>query len=441
MKKQPQPTKEDEITNFMFEKKDIYSKERESLINNTLSEEDKKIVFLLENNLLSQIGKLENSGIQLKDCYKKEYHVRLYENLINNPNETLREYLKSKIELPEKFQEIYFLMDIQSNSGDYRINFSKIYESFVSRVKNALSKDYLEKYKYKKINDKNFVNDLFDFWYESHRKHINDIQRNVMNKKKFLFFTYNKSGEQLVRDVTFFKENGIQKHIVRATAFFKVLLRNEFFFQHVDMDKILKAKELLKSYEKIQKDLNKYKSKTINTFNYEAKLLNDIEINDIMKMFERAIKTNYEKSYNEIVREITSSKEEKLVDKEIVKDLLNVVNKELVYNLPSDSASMIEEIKNKAENLYKKNLNEETKEIIVFLLEEKLPEVINKYLLIDKEYRESLKNVQGKSAKELMMDSLVVINESVECIEKDINEENLTNLSIHNRYIKRTLKR
>lgn len=434
--------KENIDIDFIFEKKQVSTGKSKKPIKESLSEEDKKVTFLLENNLLSQVGKLQEVGFELKEAHKKEYYSRLYESIINSPESTLREYLKSNLELPEKFLAIYFLVEMQEKGPGYMLDISKVFTSFIDRVKKGLNNDPVEKYKFEKLNDKQFVNDLFDVWFDSNTKHINDIETKVINKKKFWFFTYNKNARQVAQDVEFFSEHGMQKHIKRARNFFRVPLKNKFFLKHVDMDKILKAKELLKKHEYIQDVLKTYDfGQHVNSWSYKANLLSKDDIESMVRMFEDRLKEHYQKNHEEMVEDIRASQEEEYLKKVMTRKLIKGVDDKLINNLPEESLTIVNQIKSMSEQLYQKDLTDETKEIVEFLWKEKLPEVIQKYLNIDNEYRENLKNVQGKSAKELMIESLTIIKESLEHLEKDMNEENLRNLSIHTRYIKNAFKK
>lgn len=427
---------------FIFNKKPISEEKTQKEMNEFLSEEDKKVAFLLENNLLSQIGKLQEVGFELKEIHKKDYYTRLYKNIISTPEATLREYLKNNLELPEKFLAIYFLVEMQERNSGYVLDISKVFTSFIDRVKKGLNNDPVERYKFDKLNSKEFVNELFDVWYDTNTKHINDIETKVINKKKFWFFTYHKNAKQVAQDLEYFSENGMQKHIRRARNFFRVPFKNDFFLKHVAMDKILKAKELLKKYEQIQNTLKNYEAgQHTNSWSYKANLLVKDDIESMIRMFEDKLKEHYQKNHEEIVEDIRASQDEEYLKKVMTRKLIKGVDDKFINSLPAESLTIVNQIKSMSEQLYQKEITDETKEIVEFLWKEKLPEVIQKYLNIDNEYRENLKNVQGKSAKELMLESLIVIKESLEYIEKDVNEENLKNLSIHTRYIKNAFKK
>lgn len=92
----------------------------------------------------------------------------------------------------------------------------------------------------------------------------------------------------------------------------------------------------------------------------------------------------------------------------------------------------IENIKKNENDLY----SDEYKEEIKKLIDDRLPNVIKKYLSIDEEYRTTLKNIEGKYPSQLLLESLSSIYDRVNQINKSINENKVSNLSIDNRKLK-----
>ncbi len=70
------------------------------------------------------------------------------------------------------------------------------------------------------------------------------------------------------------------------------------------------------------------------------------------------------------------------------------------------------------------------------LVNNTLPNIIRKYLSIDVEYRNSLKNIEGKTPEELFSDALHNIDVKVSEIDLKMNEEKVKELSIENRKLK-----
>lgn len=65
-----------------------------------------------------------------------------------------------------------------------------------------------------------------------------------------------------------------------------------------------------------------------------------------------------------------------------------------------------------------------------------LPQVIEKFISIHPDYRDTLKNVEGKSPEQLMIESLNVIEDKFKLYWENINQDKVTDLSIVGRAIK-----
>lgn len=432
-----------EIDNLFEET--ILSKKNTTHQNNISSQADEdKVLFLLENNLLSQLGKLEAIGYEFQKEHKKKYYEKLYISIINNPEDTMREYLKQGIELPKILLPICFIVDMQKSQEKESFGVKKAIVSFIDKVKKGLQTDPVANYKMEKLKDKQFVNEIFDVWYQSSLEHFEDIKTHVVNKKKFLWFYYNKSKSTMTKDIHKFTDNLLQKHIVNHHNYFHLPIMNEFFLQSVGVEKLLTAKEVLKMHDEVY-DLvvsNNYHihGSTVRSWLSQIKIA-DIELSEIcIKYLDKQVKEYYAAQGDNILKDIEETNQEQYIKHTVNRKLVQQLDQKLLNELPNDAIEMIEQIKQISEHLSLKPIDEDTKEIIEFLWKEKLPEVMNKYLEIDNRYRQSLKNVQGKNAQELMLESLTVIKESLDLIEKDINEENLKNLSIHTRYLKNSLK-
>jgi hypothetical protein len=71
----------------------------------------------------------------------------------------------------------------------------------------------------------------------------------------------------------------------------------------------------------------------------------------------------------------------------------------------------------------------------------RLPEVINKYASIDLEYRNILKNKDGKTAEDLALESLINYKQQLTNLKKLINEDKLISLSTTQRYTQSIVNR
>lgn len=434
----PQIKIEEQIKDYGFNKEEvIFSKKN----NNELTEEDKKIEFLLENGLLVNVAQIEECGYKLKDNYKKEYYKKLYKQLLDNPDETLKTYLNNDLELENHYLSVLFLMDLQERKRErFNLSFSKIATSFLDKIKKGLDNDPVARYKYHKLEDKEFINYLFDVWYEMGKKHLSDIETNITNPTKFWIFKFKKSEKRMLKDIEYFNKNLRQRHILNTEDFFGIPFENDIFSKHVKMEKMLKCKDLIKKHGELREKIRGTINIQREIYFSEMKLLTSSYEESILEKIEKTVRNHYQEEHMELVEDIKAVVNDDYLQKVVTRKMIKGVDDQLMKDLSAETLNIIESIKNKSSVLYEKDIDLETKEMISFLWQDKMPEIIKKYLNVDPEYRKELKNIQGKNAEELMIESLNIIKESLERIEKDINEENLKNLSIHTRYLKQTFK-
>lgn len=430
---------ENQIKDYGFNKEQevIFNKKN----NNELSDEDKKIEFLLENNLLVNVAQIEECGYKLNEQHKKEYYKKLYRQILKEPEDTLKTYLKNDLELESHFLSVLLLMDLQERKRErFNLSFSKIATSFIDKIKKGLDNDPVARYKYHKLEDKDFVNYLFDIWFEMGKKHLKDIEDTVTNPIKFWFFSFKKGEKRMLKDIEYFNKNLRQGHILNTEDFFSIPFDNDIFSKHVKMEKILKCKELINKHGELREKIRGTIDIQREVYFSEIKLLTSSYEKEVLEKIEKTVRNHYQEQHMELVEDIKSVVDDEYLQKVVTRKMIKGVDDQLMKDLSTETLNMIEVIKNKSSILYEKDIDLETKEMISFLWQEKMPEIIKKYLNVDPEYRKELKNVQGKNAEELMIESLSIIKESLERIEKDINEENLKNLSIHTRYLKSTFK-
>lgn len=104
--------------------------------------------------------------------------------------------------------------------------------------------------------------------------------------------------------------------------------------------------------------------------------------------------------------------------------------------LPKSSLDIINNIQKKYESILISNPNQTFIDNADTIIKEFLPNVINKYLSIDKEYVKTMTNSQGKNAEDLLLESLNSIHTMLSNDLEIIQSHNLTNLSAHNRFLK-----
>lgn len=121
------------------------------------------------------------------------------------------------------------------------------------------------------------------------------------------------------------------------------------------------------------------------------------------------------------------------------KSLVAKAQKEILLSEEGLTTDMKEKIQSISREIEKIQNNDKTEYIeqVYTLSANTLPNIIKKYLSIDEDYRDSLKNIQGKLPGELLMESLENIFIQVKQINQQINEEKITSLSVETRKLKK----
>lgn len=112
-----------------------------------------------------------------------------------------------------------------------------------------------------------------------------------------------------------------------------------------------------------------------------------------------------------------------------------------VKDLPSKAKNILEEIKHDYLSLNKKidELSEEERFNLNNLWNKRIPEIINKYLRADPEFRTTMKNNSGKTIEDLMVESLSNIHDILNKIQESHSNNVLHEMAAMSTYTK-TLK-
>lgn len=145
------------------------------------------------------------------------------------------------------------------------------------------------------------------------------------------------------------------------------------------------------------------------------------------------IKNNLVVKKNEVLRKIKSISGDQILEKKI-NNSIHTSNISVKQELPIEAQNIITSINEKYANVCNSNIREEDNFELKKLYEVRLPEILKKFLVIDKEYRIELKNIQGKNAQELMLESLKNIEDILEAKLIEVNENRLSDLSVTQRY-------
>lgn len=156
--------------------------------------------------------------------------------------------------------------------------------------------------------------------------------------------------------------------------------------------------------------------------------------NQINATFSYILKNFYKPQLDNNLNNVRNIFSEQSLDKKIVKQVHGTNYS--VNNLPLQAKETIEVIKNLSIKLgeHSENISVDQQMTIKNILEKRVPEILQKYLSIDREYRTSLKNSYGKNAENLMQEALLNYKNKLDDLLKEVNENNLHNLSATQRY-------
>lgn len=359
-----------------------------------------------------------------------------------------------------------------------KFNFFENLGSFFNS-KNQDNKFFSEKFeKFFELNDYLFCLDLIEQGYESsksqNKKLYKKINEKIENKdyhfkeiKKYLFIPIKLRIKSIIMsDFNYSERDNVNKE-------FRLLLKedngesfkslaieslDDFLSFYVNgMDSFNDFCSYDRSeFEKKQKQLNQI---LMYTLNISKTIVENYEINnvlDIAKKLEKTLKkiesktgTSYkdrsfsrisyyslENYQKEMVKSITESNSNENEKKEILRRLESskIIDKKFeikqefsIQDLPHKIQNKISEIENLLDTL-----EDEDK----LLFNEKITNIVKKYLSIDVDYRTTLKNIEGYNAEQLMEQSLDNLEVIFEKKIIDNNQNSLTELSIENRKLK-----
>lgn len=135
---------------------------------------------------------------------------------------------------------------------------------------------------------------------------------------------------------------------------------------------------------------------------------------------------------------ITSISQSKLIESMVLKLNIKLGNAINLDNIILDSPKIIQDLYKSIKEI---SFTDEDRKLLesnfkydLELVENKLPEALIKYVGVDKEYRNTLKSVSGKTAEELLIETLENILITKKDLKVAINQQKLSDLSVTRRY-------
>lgn len=151
------------------------------------------------------------------------------------------------------------------------------------------------------------------------------------------------------------------------------------------------------------------------------------------KTVQELIRNNLVNKKNEVLKKIKSLNGDQILEQKI-NTSIHSANISVKQELPQEAQQVIKNINEKYDNIINCSMSPEDTEELKKLYEMRVPEILKKFLVIDKQYRIELKNIQGKNAQELMLESLKNIEHIFEAKLIEVNENRLSDLSVTQRY-------
>lgn len=180
--------------------------------------------------------------------------------------------------------------------------------------------------------------------------------------------------------------------------------------------------------------LCKYYSEKINTGRFFDKLGDSYIQNEVMFMgnlVQEYFPDGVRKLFKDTQQYFSQEKLEQLVHTEQQR----IIQKQHIHTLPQEAIQIINKIEEHYQQILPHIDSFKSEEFDIHnIIEKRLPEVLNKYLSIHEDYRNSLVNSNGKNAKDLMLDSLNNFESYFLDMAQQVNESKLHSLSASEKY-------
>ena len=396
----------------------------------------------IENDSLKKYSNflsLPNAITYIKDIFDRYNTARSYDKRLYDEVNSMIDYESYK-KLPSILHDGYKPTNKQrAHINKYinkRLDYSGTKELlFVEKHLNlgfTLDNITKEKYLYKMlINDKIYnVDNLFSL------DRISETNEPLI----ITHYTWDKECKELLdkQDVKLEAFTNTLKEYIQSSDFYNTQLhnlvkaksKNKKHYLYTDPYKHLiniftneNREVVLKNmpYEKFMKFVDKLK---VIYPSYEANVL----MSEIKKIIDEYYKNGAE---NTTVKSAIIKTPVKSVQ---VKHEVKQIEHIALENLPEISKNIIKDINELYSNIKKNNAEDFD---VDNLFEKRLPEVLDKYFKIAEKYRDNLKNNEGNTAQDLLIESLENIRSNFDKKWENINMQALSSLSATNKYTRK----
>ena len=359
---------------------------------------EKQVTKLIESNMLSLVFEYTSSGYQLNKQQKKNLYQQLDNMHYSNRLSLFCDSLNKKIILSDELLLNYF--------GDFSES-KKVYDRWIisAKIFQFEAKPFVE-YTLERLPYLN-LDSLYEKWINN----VDKFYKIIKNPLTLNYYTSNgKFNEQLIKTV-----------VEPIRQYGDYILKNRSLTEIVDY---------INKVEIMQQKIKNHKS-----FNYTNI---STELSKTLVVLKQIPNTYYRTDIENNKKEISVLYSESQIDKIIAQENINFNKKNNINSLPKLAQEILEDMKNNYLQLNKRldDLNEEDKFTLDNLWNKRIPEVINKYLRADPEFRQSMKNSNNQTIEDLLIDSLQNMQDRLHQINSLHNENVLNDMSAINRYTK-----
>lgn len=399
-------TKETKLT-----EDELIIKRQEKLEENFKKKEiSDKINRFLESDMPMWVVEAQINGYILEVEQAKKFNMLLFKCLARNDTQLLDKMIENNVPINNRTIIKWLSSSVHWSSASHDTNFAKLY------VKEKMPELFMDK----KFKEDLYLSFMFAIGkYENIFSELNHNKKyNVNSKiKEALQQILELYCKQVIMVINDYKEelDDVLK-LDRYMELYQVMKKTDAVIEKCTYigDRKYNAPTNMESYKFL---LDSIRNKLENDFVEEkAIFLHDIKTLNIHSVVENKAK----------ILTIQSAKKEVLpqLSKESLEILSNI--DKLIHMCLKDNQSIPKDKQLLIENLY----------------ENRVPEIVNKYISIDVEYREKLMNIDKKKPEQLMNESLKDIEEILASTLEEINQLRVDSLSATQRYtntVKKTM--
>lgn len=333
-----------------------------------------KVDALLENKFLDTVMEYYFNGYVLNKQQENLFYKQIHE-LHNNQ---IMRFLDKKIihGLPVNDSELlYFIHEFSHTTFNYQETNDKNEVIMVNSKITQLYKQRLAHPDFQALILERWVSELSTF---KPGNIENDEKKIKMESKRFNNLIHSplfKYGNYFLKSLNF-----------EATIAITQQLNQLYNDSEKNKSRLQSTVEIYLFSSKIKQVLNQFKT------------LSQVLLNNDVQKTKKTIQVLYSENH---------------LNQTIVEEAVKLGATHNIKTLPSEATVILENIKNDYINIQQNNqlLSHEQNFTLDNIWNKRVPDIINKYLRVDEEYRISMKNVDNKNAEQLMLESLSNIHQ------------------------------